>query len=279
MTRNQRLILRWLRERCSASGIIRCSSTEIADEFGLSQSQALRIMWALEDLGYLETVQKGKGRGPTKYRVLSRSYASNGPSGNSQQVHSYASKRTFVVNKKDTLFGVGAKENAQPSTHIRKQDVFGGVEHPIKPVKLRSTPFKRFQQHWNKVGVWGAQDFVCYFSYVHKVRFGEAAALNWAIDVGCARTLAKRLHSPVEFKAFIQVAFAICKRKPNGLRSFVYDYFYEQVVGADEDYIDHAMDEYDDEYVFPWLFAERKKQGVKAHDDYTRQLLKTYLGI
>jgi len=149
----------------------------------------------------------------------------------------------------------------------------------LKPVKTSGGPFRRFRGHWDRVQKWGATDFVCYYSFVHRVRFGDEPALNWPIECGSARTLLKRVGGPEELKAFIQVAFGISKRKPNGLRSFVYDYVYDQVINADEDYVVGFQDEYDDEYVFPWVKDKILQKSRIAAQEYQRNLVRIGLGI
>jgi len=280
MTSNQRLVLAWLKDNCSAIGIIKVSNSELGSVFGWSQPYAKKILSSLVNAGHLEELQKGMGHRATKYRVSS-SHNQNGASHNkgetSQQVHSDAPKRVgLVINNKPTLFIIG---NTHTSTHTHIRGVFDNVERPLKPVKTNASPFKRFRGKWDQVEKWNATDFVCYFSFVHKVRFGDAPVLNWPIDVVCARTLFRRLKTPAQLKAFIQVAFSICKRKPNGLRSFVYDYNYEQVINTDEDYIEKALDEYDDEYVFPWLAQESRRKGAEATREYLRSLTLRGLGI
>jgi hypothetical protein len=286
MTRNQRLVLQWLQDNCPNSCILRVSNRELESIFNWSHQYTQKILSSLVSAGHLVELEKGIGRRATKYRV---SFSGNkiGASGNKLHVAQYVpsdNKKTlqkdrFTLVGKKTLFGIGLGENAHPNTHIRKQNPFKDVAHPLKHVRTKATPFKRFRGHWDNVKTWTATDFVCYFSYVHRVRFGDEPALNWPVECGAARTLLRRLKKPENFKAFIQVAFGICKRKPNGLRSFVYDYFYEQVVGVADDYTEGFQDEYDDDYVFPWLYQKVKQEGIAASVEYNARLTRRAFGI
>jgi hypothetical protein len=284
MTKNQRLALVWCQEHCSAVGIVRVSNSELALILGWSQQYTQKILSSLVRDGELVERQKGTGHRPTKYQVTSFSHNQNRASHNqgetSQQVHSHNQKRVgaLSISKSITLFGLG--ESAQPNTRIYEENVFGNAARTLKPVSLGGGPFKRFRGHWDRPGKWTATDFVCYFSYVHKVRFGEAPSLNWPIECRSARTLLRRLgNKPDKLKIFIQVALGMCKRKPNGLRSFAYDYFYNQVIDAADDYIEHFRDEYDDEYVFPWLRLELTRRSTQVQEDYNRNMMRVYLGL
>ena len=70
-THNKRIVMVWLAENCTVSGIIRCSNSKIAETFGWSQPYALKILNSLVSGGQLEELQKGTGHRPTKYRVSS----------------------------------------------------------------------------------------------------------------------------------------------------------------------------------------------------------------
>ena len=80
-----------------------------------------------------------------------------------------------------------------------------------------------------------------------------------------------------KLKVFIQTAFLFAKKKPNGLRTFTNDYYFRDVVA--QRYTEDELEEYDDCYVFPWLYQKVRKEGIAASVDYTRQLVKNYLGI
>lgn len=278
--------MQWLRDNCADSGVIRVSNRELESVFEWSHQYTQKILSGLISAGYLEELQKGTGRRATKYR-LSISGNQNRSSGNhrevAQHVPSYNQKSLqkdrFTLVKNRPLFGMGLGENAQPNTHIRKRTLFKNAANPLQRVSTRSTPFNKFRTHWDKVDEWKATDFVCYFSYVHRVRFGETPDLSWPVEVGCARTLLRRLRGPEDMKAFIQIAFALCKQKPYGLRSFVYNYFYVQVINADDDYIDNALDEYDDECVFPWVREKMREQSTAASREYTAKLVRQSFGI
>jgi hypothetical protein len=292
MTENQESVLAWLRANCNASGIIRVSNGEIALIFGWSQQYARKILSRLVIKGHLVELQKGIGRRATKYQVTSgsdnRGLVSHNRGQETQRRHQHVPSHTqkptqkrLVVGttKKETLFGIGIKENARSSTPPRKLTVFENVEHPLQPVKRSGGPFKRFRNKWDRVEKWSATDFICYFSLVHRVRFGTSPVLNWPVDCGSARTLLKRLKTSQQFKLYIQVAFSLCRKPPNGMRTFAYDYFYEQVVNTDEDYIEKAADEFEDEYVFPWLEQESRRRSHEAALEYQRHLNKVYLGL
>ena len=279
MTRNQRLVMVWFEDHCNALGIVRVSASEIALIFGWSEQYTKKILRSLIEDGSLERLQIGAGHRAAKYKVSSRGNQNRSRGNQRESLHHVPSGNPFGVGpfRYSNNPRNNTRDNAYPEAHIRKGALFDGVEHPIKPVSTRGSPFKRFRTHYDNVEKWTGPDFVCYFSYVFRVRFGETPDLNWPIEVGCARTLLKRLKRPDLFKTFIQVAFLIAKRKPNGLRSFVYDYAYENIVAQDPS--DDELDDFEDDYVFPWLAVERKKTSTKVQDDYTRQLLKTYLGI
>jgi hypothetical protein len=128
------------------------------------------------------------------------------------------------------------------------------------------------------VDQWNGPDFVCYFSFVFRVRFGETPTINWQAEVGAARLLLNRLgQERWKLKVFIQTAFLFAKKKPNGLRTFTNDYYFRDVVA--QRYTEDELEEYDDCYVFPWLYQKVRQEGIAASVDYTRQLVKNYLGI
>jgi hypothetical protein len=147
-----------------------------------------------------------------------------------------------------------------------------------KPVKSDSSPFKRFRKRCDKVENWQSTDFVCYFSLVYKVRYGEYPKLEWGKDIGAARTLLKRIGDPIALKSFIQIAFSQCSRNaPHGLYSFSFGKFYEEVIDREVD--EAILDEYDDEYVFPWLKDKILQKSRIAAQEYQRNLVRIGLGI
>lgn len=278
MNDNQFFVWQWLQDNCTVAGVIRCSNSKIADEFGWSQPYALKILRYLVKVGCLEELQKGTGHRPTKYRVLSshnQSLSSHNQGETSQQVYSgnpFKTKPFRYINNPRNI----PRDNAQTKAHI--QNIFDNVAIRVRqPVQRDNTPFKRFRRHCDQVEEWKTSDFVCYFSLVHRVRFGKYPSLEWSKDLGAARTLLKRIGDPLALKAFIQIAFAICKKQPNGLYSFSFGSFYEDVINREID--DAILDEYDDELVFPWLKQELSRRGHEAAIEYQRNLNRVYLGF
>lgn len=279
MTRNQRIVLRWLREHCSDSGFIKVSNQDLASVFGWSQPYGKKILSSLVEQGHLEERQKGAGHRATTYHVPPSSHNQSASSHNqvidSQQVQKDYQKKfapfRYVGKPRNTQ-----GESAQTIAHV--QNIFDTVSIRVrKPVKTRSSPFKRFRERCDTVEKWNSTDFVCYFSFVHKVRFGETPTLEWSKECGAARTLLRRIGDPVAFKAFIQIAFAICKKPPNGLYTFSFGSFYETVINRE---IDEAiLDEYDDEYVYPWLKLEMMRRSREAALEYRRDFVRRQLGL
>lgn len=275
MTRNQLSVLRWLRSYCDAASIIRVSNSEIAEVFGWSQPYAKRILSKLVASGYLEVLQPGAGHRATRYLVTSASHNPFTTSHNQVQVTKDSLQETKPFRYTKTHNNTQG-DIAQTIAHV--QNIFDNVAIRVrKPLRSGATPFKKFRQHCDKVEEWKSTDFVCYFSLVYKVRFGETPKLEWSKDVGAAKTLLRRVGDPLALKSFIQIAFSVCKRPPNGLYSFSYGSFYEEVI--DREISEAILDEYDDEYVFPWLFIERKKTATLVQDEYDRKMLKVYLGL
>lgn len=283
MTKNQRLVLRWFESNCNNSGVIKVGIVEIGQIFHWSHQYTHKILNQLISKGCLEELQKGTGRRVTKYLVVSSSCNQGASSCNQKEVphhvpsHNQNGTSLLSSNKTRTLFG--QREYARSSTHTRGEYIFENAARPLKHVKTNSNPFSRFKSRWETPDKWNATDFVCYYSFVHKVRFGDNPVLNWPVECGAARTLLRRLKTPEQFKVFIQVAFGISTRKPNGLRSFVYDYFYTKVVDTREDVIDTFMDEYDDEQVFPWLKQEVVRRSHVAAVEYQKNLVLRGLGL
>ncbi len=250
---------------------------EVAQAFGWSQVHGKRILSSLVKAGYLEELQKGTGHRATKYRV-SFSHtplaATRDREQTNQQVPSHTPKK-YAPFRYITPLPIG-RDNAQTMAHI--QNIFDKVATRVKkPVETKSTPFKRFRRHCSRVEIWAATDFVCYYSYVYRVRFGETPIIEWAKECGAARTLLKRVGDPIAFKAFIQIAFAISKRPPKGLHTFSWGSFYEEVINRE---IDEAiLDEYDDEYVYPWLKEDLKRRSHEAQVEYDRIRIRRSLGI
>jgi hypothetical protein len=285
MTKSQRLVLVWLKERCSHSGVIRVSNQEVAQAFGWSQVHGKRILNSLVEQGHLEELQKGIGRRATKYRV-SASHTPFRSSHNQlattknrkqpgQQVPSHTPKRFAPFRYINTPRNIQG-ENAQTIAHV--QNIFDSVSIRVKkPVATNSSPFKRFQRHWSRVEIWAATDFVCYYSFVYRVRFGTTPVIQWAKECGAARILLKRIGDPIAFKAFLQIAFAISKRPPKGLHTFSWGDFYEEVIDREVD--EAILDEYDDEYVYPWLKQEMIRRSREAAAEYNRSQIRRALGI
>jgi hypothetical protein len=301
VTRNQRLVLVWFEDHCSLRGIVKVSNSEIGLIFGWSQPYAKRILKNLTDSGNLEILQKGIGRRPTKYQVTSISHnqidlaitSSKSSGGTPQNVAHYVPsgnqngslERQQAAFKKELvpfrLYSTPRKnkekENAYRSTHIRNGTVFDTVPSLLKAVKTASSPFKRFKTHCDNVDQWNGPDFVCYFSFVYRVRFGETPELNWPMEVGAARILLSRLEERWKFKVFIQTAFLFAKRKPNGLRTFTNDYKFREIIS--QRYTEDQLDEYHDECVFPWLWEKVKREGIAASVEYNARLTRRAFGI
>lgn len=284
MTKNQRSVLRWLQERCSASGIIRCSQAEIALEFCWSQPYALKILRSMVEDELLQELHKGKGHGASKYRIVdhpkSSSHNQNGSlaitkkrKGSPQQVPSDNSKKTFAFSDSKRLTdNIEEGMTRQRMRVASMQKMLDSADRVKKPVKTTNSPFRRFRQHWDDVSKWGTTDFVCYYSYLYKVRFGEEPALEWPMECGAARVLLGRLKLPEAFKGFLQIAFSRCKFKPNGLRSFSFGSFYEEVVNSEV--TQDILDDWDDEWVLPWLkeemVARSRIENQKYNDNFIR---------
>ena len=279
MTNNQRVVLCWLRENCSAVGIIRVSNSEIAEIFGWSQQYTQKILSNLVKAGYLEERQKGMGHRATKYRVSSHNQSASSHNQGADAQHVQKSRQKRVAPFRYINTPRKHKDSAQTIAHIR--NVFDRVAVDVyKPVKTTSSPFKRFQERWDKVEKWRGPDFVCYFSHVYRVRFGDTPTLEWPKNLGAARLLLKRVGDPIALKAFIQVAFYKCKRPPDGLYSFSYGRTYQDVKDIlASDVPEEVLDEYDDEYVYPWLRQELRRRSHEAQLEYDRMLVQRGLGI
>jgi hypothetical protein len=281
MTSNQRLVLRWLRKHCSESGLIRVSNRELEAVFSWSHQYTQKILSSLVSAGYLEERQKGIGRRATKYRV-SVAATLSGRSGNhkdvAQHVPSYnpfGTKPFRYITPRNTPRN-NNRDNAQTVAHV--QNIFDNALRVRKPVDRSSSPFKKFRRHCDNPEDWQSSDFVCYFSFVYKVRYGEYPKLEWPKDIGAARTLLKRIGDPIALKSFIQIAFSQCKRNPpHGLHSFSFGRFYEEIIDREVD--ESILDEYDDEYVFPWLKEQLLQRSRLAAQEYTRNLVRRGLGI
>lgn len=277
MTSNQRLVLRWLRKNCSQSGIIRASSRELEAVFCWSHQYTQKILRSLVSAGYLEERQKGMGHRATEYRVVSsgnQSASSGNKGATSQQVHSgnpFQTKQFIYITPRNNN-----RHNAQSIAHI--QSIFDNALRVRKPVQRDGTPFKKFRRRCDNPEEWQSSDFVCYFSFVYRVRYGEYPKLEWSKDIGAARTLLKRIGDRLALKSFIQIAFSQCKRNPpHGLHSFSFGRFYEEVI--DREINEQILDEYDDDYVFPWLYEKVRKEGVAASIEYNARLTRRALGI
>lgn len=299
VTRNQRLVLVWFEDHCSARGIVRVSSPEIGLIFGWSHQYTQKILKYHIDSGNLEELQKGVGRRPTKYLVTSvscnqmdlaatkspsrsstpKNVAHHVPSGN--QNGSFGTSKTVFPKNSLPFRYIKVKdkeqENAQRVAHIRNGTVFDGVASNLKSIRTRSTPFNRFRTQCDKVDKWRAPDFVCYFSYVFRVKFGENPELNWPMELGAARTLLHRLGEPWKLKIFIQSAFLFAKKKPNGLRTFTNDYYFRDIIA--QKYTEDELEEYDDICVFPWLYQKARAESIAASREYNARLTRRAFGI
>jgi hypothetical protein len=281
MTRNQQSVLRWLRSYCNASGFIKVSNSEIAEVFGWSQQYTQKILSSLVSAGYLEELQKGAGHRPTRYRVSASHNlftSSHNQLPDRQQVQDKP-KKSVAPFRLFTIPVRKPRESAQPNTRSYIQHIFDNVAVDVyKPVRTGNSPFKRFKSRWDRVEEWTGADFVCYFSLVYKVRFGEMPKLEWAKDIGAARVLRKRLGGdPIALKGYIQIAFYRCKRPPDGLHTFSYGRTYQDI--KDMEVPEEVLDEYDDEYVFPWLKEQLLQRSRLAAQEYTRNLVRRGLGI
>lgn len=283
MTKNQRIVLRWLADSCSASGVVKVSAWELSLSFGWSRQYTRMILKQLVDCGKLSVLRQGTGHGATKFRVLLASHATDRlvttkdvedvnpqvPSDNTKRVTPF---RLFRTSNKEGLY-------AHTDMRAHMQNVFDNLAVNVyKSTRTGNSPFKRFRTRCDKVEKWTGPDFVCYFSYVYKVRFGEMPKLEWAKDIGAARLLRKRLgDDPLALKGYIQIAMSLSKRPPDGLHTFSYGRTYQDI--KDMEVPDEILDEYDDDYVFPWLFEKVKSNSRNVQVEYDRQMLKTYLGI
>jgi len=279
MTSNQRVVLRWLRKHCSDSGVIRVSNRELEVIFSWSHQYTQKILSSLVSAGYLEELQKGTGHRATRYLVSSSGNHSSSSGNHKDVAHHVPSYNPFET--KPFRYVKTPRNNnrdiAQTVAHV--QNIFDNVAIRVrKSVEKGSTPFKRFRKHFDRPEEWQSSDFVCYFSFVYKVRYGEYPKLEWPKDLGAARTLLKRIGDPIALKSFIQIAFSQCKRNPpHGLYSFSFGRFYEEIIEREVD--EAILDEYDDEWVFPWLSEERKRQGREATREYLNNLTRRSLGI
>ena len=279
MTSNQRLVLRWLRKHCNDSGVIRVSNRELEVVFSWSHQYTQKMLSSLVSAGYLEELQKGMGRRATRY-LVSFSGNHSASSGNHEDVNQYVPSYNPFGTKPFRYVKTPRnkyRDNAQTIAHV--QNIFDNVAMRVrKPVKKDSTPFKRFRRHCDRVEEWQSSDFVCYFSFVYKVRYGEFPKLEWSKDLGAARTLLKRIGDPIALKSFIQIAFSQCKRNPpHGLYTFSFGKFYEDVIEREVD--ETILDDYDDEYVFPWLRQEMLHHSRQIAEDYQRKLVRIGLGL
>lgn len=277
MTKNQRLIINWIRDRCSASGVIRCSGSEIALEFGFSQQYAARLLKDLLDDGHLEELSKGGGHRASKYRLdpslattkresLATTKKTKKPK---SQVQKDSIRKSFLHSSSKGRTEGSIEEPSELRTRVaRMHAMLGSAERVRKPVKTSNSPFRRFRQHWDDVDSWGTTDFVCYFSYLYKVKFGEEPHLNWPQECGAARTLLKRLKEKEAFKGFLQISFARCKFKPKGMMSFTYGSFYEEVI--DSEVTQEILDDWDDDWVLPWLKEKMVEQAHQRNLEHQR---------
>jgi hypothetical protein len=260
-------------------GTVRVSASEIALIFGWSEQYTKKTLRNLIEDGSLEILQAGAGHRARKYGVPSFRGNQNGPRGNqggiTNQVQKVVQKRVspfrYIENPRNTQ-----GDNAHSIARI--QSIFDKAIDVYKTAKPSNSPFKRFRRHWDRAEKWTGPDFVCYFSFVFRLRFGETPKLDWKKDVGAARLLRHRFGGdPLALKAFIQIAFYRCKRQPDGLHTFTYGRFYQDI--KDMEISEEILDEYDDAYVFPWLKQQRLKESARVQDEYDRNMLRVYLGL
>lgn len=276
----------WLTDNCSASGVVRVSALELSLSFGWSRQYTRKILNRLVDDGYLSVLRQGIGRGATKFRVLypspvGRFVATTKDKERSRpQVHSDNQKRVapfrlFVEPKGKHKEG----QYAHTDMRAHMQNIFDNVAINVyKPVKVGNSPFKRFRLHCDRVEKWTGPDFVCYFSYVYKVRWGEMPKLEWGKDIGAARVLRKRLgDDPLALKGYIQIAMSMSKRPPDGLHTFSFGRMYQDI--KEMEVPEEILDEYDDVCVFPWLWEKARKESVAASVEYNAMLTKRAFGI
>jgi hypothetical protein len=258
MIKNQSIVLRWLQKNCSASGVIRRSTSEIAEEFGWSQPYATKILSSLVDEGLIVVLQKGTGHRASKYRVLTSSHNS------------------FSHNQKPpTPLGVGNTQNKRASVFGSARTRIVESDEPLLFPQSRRVnregPMKKFRKIWDQASKWGPTDIVCYYRWLYHTRFGVMPAVDWTICCGTARALMKRLGGPKSVKRYLQIAFSVITYKPQGLNSVYHSTTYEKVVqhwGDDED----LWDDYIDDYVFPWLRQELSRKADVMYREYQQKL-------
>jgi len=281
-------------------GIVRVSSPEIGLIFGWSHQYTQKILNALLESEDLVLLQRGSGQRAAKYLVPSIScnqqeLAATNSVSTSQPPRSVA-RHVPSCNQKtskepqNTLFqkSVGPlgnalgkdkdREYAYQSEHIRNGTVFDNVPSNLKRVKKKSSPFKRFRIHCENVRQWSGPDFVCYFSFCHRVKYGEMPTINWKMECGAANTLLKRLGGERwKLKVFLQQSFLFLKRKPNGLRTLTNDYVFRDIIA--QRYTEDELDEYADDYVFPWLYEKMKRESLAASREANARSIRRSLGI
>lgn len=278
----RRLVLKWLWRRKSATSIVRCSITEIAEELDLSRSNTARILDTLAEVGAVEVLDVGQGQRPNKYRVLKQTIH---PS--SLYVHSVGERRPKnAVERKDgptkpspIPLGIGLIGDKKS----KRERIFGGehtrVDESLPPVpksrrSSREGPMKTFRKKWDQVKRWGPTDIVCYYRLLYLARFGVTPEVDWPVCCGAATALLKRLGTPRAVKHYLQVAFAIARFKPQGLNSLYHSTLYEKVRERWDD--DDLIDDYEDEWVFPWLKQHRIEQSHERNLQYYQQLGKMF---
>lgn len=278
----RRLVLKWLWQRKSATLLVRCSITDIAEELELSRTKTARILETLADIGAIEVLDVGQGQRPNKYRVLRQTVV--------LQVHSVPketavkSTSTFVAKpsrvKKaaaisPTPLGVGQTADSKRERIFGKAHVrIGEDDHlPPTPQSRRSSregPMKTFRKKWDQVKRWGPTDIVCYYRLLYLARFGVTPEIDWPVCCGTASKLLKRLGTTHAVKHYLQVAFAIARFKPQGLNSLYHTTLYEQVRERWDD--EDLIDDYEDEWVFPWLKQQRMIELHERNEQHYQQL-------
>jgi hypothetical protein len=156
------------------------------------------------------------------------------------------------------IVGVSAQAN---DTYMKLRGIFDGVPkmRTVSPPRKKN-PRIRFRERSHDVSLWGATDFVVYYSLLYRRRYGEEPALDWARECGAARNLLARLHTPDRVKVFLQVSFAVAKFKPKGVSSFTFSGHFDSVL--EKDVTPALIDDYEDEEVFPWLSTIAPRNGL-----------------
>lgn len=268
---NKLKLFELLLDRKSASNVVRCSAEKMGDELEWSKQYTLRILEALENLGFIEALDIGSGHRSNKWKLHPSSGTLKIPGDASPQVRS------------GTLFTVSSKRRAELSkrkatTYVTRGGIFENAPKTRKKtVTGNRNPFRRFQSVWDDPDVWGATDLVCYFSYLYERRWGEKPTLRWPLEAGSAKTLLQRVKKPLAAKIYLQVCFVRARFRPKGLRSFIFDDFYDEIIEfcqEDDEFDEEYIDDYSDEEVFPWLRKKMLEETRKMNEHYRQDLVR-----